>query len=161
MWAEGRRERRKKKRKEGSCRKEGIREGGKEDGREVISYPTVCVCVCVHAHAHAKVNCVQLFAIQWTVANQVPLSMGSPRQEYRNGLPLPTPRDLPNPGMKPSPLASRALAGRFFTTSATWEASYLSQCQLKCFRPVRLHIDGLTYWFICSFCQSLSYSLTV
>ena len=58
MWVEGRRERRKKKCKEGSCRKEGIKEGGKEDGREVISYPSVCVCVCMHMHAHAKVNCV-------------------------------------------------------------------------------------------------------
>ena len=37
-------------------------------------------------------------------------------------LPFPTPRDLPDPGMEPSSLASPALAGRFFTTSANWEA---------------------------------------
>ena len=30
--------------------------------------------------------------------------------------------DLPDPGIKPVPLASPALAGGFFTTSATWEA---------------------------------------
>ena len=30
--------------------------------------------------------------------------------------------DLPDPGIKPGYLASPALAGRFFTTSATWEA---------------------------------------
>ena len=31
-------------------------------------------------------------------------------------------RDLPNPGIEPGSLASAALAGRFFTASATWEA---------------------------------------
>ena len=30
--------------------------------------------------------------------------------------------DLPNSGIKPESLASLVLAGRFFTTSATWEA---------------------------------------
>ena len=39
-----------------------------------------------------------------------------------NGLSCPPPGDLPNPGMEPAPLMSPALAGRFFTTSATWEA---------------------------------------
>ena len=32
------------------------------------------------------------------------------------------PGNLPNPGIEPVPLASPALAGRFFTTSATWES---------------------------------------
>ena len=32
------------------------------------------------------------------------------------------PGDLPDPGIKPTPLKSPALAGGFFTTSATWEA---------------------------------------
>ena len=31
-------------------------------------------------------------------------------------------RDLPDPGIKPMSPMSPALAGRFFTTSATWEA---------------------------------------
>ena len=34
----------------------------------------------------------------------------------------PPPRDLPDPGIKPASLTSPALAGGFFTTSATWEA---------------------------------------
>ena len=34
----------------------------------------------------------------------------------------PPPGDLPNPGIKPATLMSPALAGQFFTTSATWEA---------------------------------------
>ena len=34
----------------------------------------------------------------------------------------PPPRDLPDPGIEPASLTSPALAGGFFTTSATWEA---------------------------------------
>ena len=44
------------------------------------------------------------------------------RQEYWSGMPFPTSGDLPNPGIEPVSLASPALAGRFFTTSSTWEA---------------------------------------
>ena len=110
-----------------------------------------------------------------TVAHQAPLSMGFSRQQYWSGLPLPSPEDLPNTGIKPSSpslqadslpseppekslpswgatttrkvksqgsdsrysppgdlpnpgiepmsLLSPALAGRFFTTSTTWEAN--------------------------------------
>ena len=39
--------------------------------------------------------------------------MGFPRQEYWNGLPFPSPGDLPNPGNEP---LSPVLAGGFFTT---------------------------------------------
>ena len=35
-------------------------------------------------------------------AHEDPLSMGFPRQEYRSGLPLPSSRDLPDPGIKPT-----------------------------------------------------------
>ena len=47
--------------------------------------------------------------------------MGFSRQEYWSGLPCPPPRDRHNPGIEPLSLVSPALAGRFFTTSATWE----------------------------------------
>ena len=57
-----------------------------------------------------------------TVAHQAPLSIGFSRQEYWSGLPCPPPGDLPNPGIKPASLISPVLAGRFFTTSAIWEA---------------------------------------
>ena len=40
-------------------------------------------------------------AIPWTIAHQIPLSMGFPRQEYWSGLPFPSPGDLPNPGLEP------------------------------------------------------------
>ena len=38
------------------------------------------------------------------------------------GYHFPTPGDLPDPEIKPMSLMSPALAGGFFTTSATWEA---------------------------------------
>ena len=60
--------------------------------------------------------------VPWTVAHQAPLSTGFSRQEYWSGLPFPPPGALPNPGIEPGSLESPALAGEFFTTSATWEA---------------------------------------
>ena len=40
-------------------------------------------------------------ATPWTVAYQAPPSMGFSRQEYWNGVPFPSPEDLPNPGIEP------------------------------------------------------------
>ena len=74
---------------------------------------------------------VQLFVILWTAALQAPLSMGFSRQEYWSGLPFPPPGDRPDPGIEPTSLMSPALAGRFFTTSTTWEASLFSSVQFS------------------------------
>ena len=74
---------------------------------------------------------VQLFATPWTLAHQATLSMGFSRQEYWNGLPFPPPGALPDSGIKPTSFMSPALAGRFFTTSTTWEACYLAISQYK------------------------------
>ena len=41
-------------------------------------------------------------------ACKAPLSMGFPRQEYWNGLPFPTPGDLPEPGVEPKSLELQA-----------------------------------------------------
>ena len=41
---------------------------------------------------------------------------------YWSDLPYPPPGDLPDLGIEPTSLRSPALTGRFFTTSATWEA---------------------------------------
>ena len=38
----------------------------------------------------------------WTVACQAPLPMEFPRQEYWSGLLVPSPGDLPDPGMEPT-----------------------------------------------------------
>ena len=56
---------------------------------------------------------VQLFATPWTVAYQAPPSMGFSRQEYWSGLPLPSPGDLPDPGIEPR---SPALQADAFTS---------------------------------------------
>ena len=61
-------------------------------------------------------NRIQLSEVLWTVACQALLSMGFSRQEYWSGLPLPTPEDIPDPGIKPTSPATPALEGGFFTT---------------------------------------------
>ena len=61
-----------------------------------------------------------------TVAHQVPLSMGFPRQGYWSGLPFPSPGNLPDPGIEPM---SPAVADGFFYPWATWEAQkHLPYC---------------------------------
>ena len=44
---------------------------------------------------------VRLFVTPWTVAHQAPPSMEFSKQEYWSGLPFPSPRDHPNPGIEP------------------------------------------------------------
>ena len=58
---------------------------------------------------------VQLFAIPWTIARKVSLSLRFPRQEYWSRLPFPSPGDLLDSGIKPASPASSPLAGGFFT----------------------------------------------
>ena len=62
-------------------------------------------------------------------------SSSSSRQEYCSGLPCPPPGGLPDPGIKPRSLTSPALAGAFFTTSATREAP--SSCCCCCFNAFK------------------------
>ena len=64
-------------------------------------------------------SCVWLFATLWTIAYQPPC-LGFSRQEYWNGLPCPSPVDLPDPGIEPASLRSPALTDGFFTTGTTW-----------------------------------------
>ena len=61
-----------------------------------------CVCVCAFSD-------VCLFAAPWTVALPAPLSMEFSRQEYQNGLPFPTPEDLPDPGIEPVSYIDRCI----------------------------------------------------
>ena len=55
-----------------------------------------------------------------------PLSVGFSKQEYWRGLLCPSPEDLPDPGIEPMSLMHPALAGKFSTTSSTWEARSLN-----------------------------------
>ena len=48
----------------------------------------------------------------WNVACQASLSLGFSKQEHWSGLPVPPPRDLPDPGMEPMSVMSPALVGR-------------------------------------------------
>ena len=81
-----------------------------------------CACCCMPVCVLSRFSPVRLFATLWTAARQAPLSMGFSRQEHWSGLSCPPPEGLPDPGIKPTSLRSPALAGGFFTTSATWEA---------------------------------------
>ena len=65
---------------------------------------------------------VQLFMTLWTVAHQAPLSLGFSRQGYWSEFLCSPSGDLLDPGTEPMSLRSPELAGRFFTTSITWEA---------------------------------------
>ena len=107
----------------------------------LTSYQIYVLCFC---------SAMSLFVTPWTVTCKAPLSMGFSRQEYRNGLPCPSPGDLPNPGMEPVSVKSPALASRFFTTSTTWEACiYLGPIEisdLSGFPQIWLSVFLLVMW---------------
>ena len=69
--------------------------------------------------------CVLIFATLWTVAFQVPLSMGFSRQEHWSGVPFPSLGEIPDPGIKPESLTSPALADSFFTSQEDGECVLL------------------------------------
>ena len=62
-----------------------------------------------HTHTHTHTH-IYLIYTPWTVAHQVPLSMGCSQQEYWSRLPFPPPEDLPDQGIKPrSPVLQEIL----------------------------------------------------
>ena len=86
----------------------------------------------------------------WTVAHQTSLSMAFSRKEYWSGLLFPSPGDLPDQGIEPTPLMSHALADKFFIMSTAWEARSpslftFSKCNYRC------HFCSHTITFIVSF----------
>ena len=60
-------------------------------------------CCCLVAKSE-----VWLFVTPWTVDHQALLSVGFPRLKYWNGLPFPSPRELPNPEIESPPPALQA-----------------------------------------------------
>ena len=58
-----------------------------------------------------SLSCAQFFLTAWTAVHQTPLFMELSRHGYWRGLPIPSPGDLPDPGIKPG---LPALQGRFF-----------------------------------------------
>ena len=92
-----------------------------------MSIPLPTSNLCARVHAQLLQLCPTLYdpmnpqtarLLPW-----IPESMGFSRKEYQSGLPRPPPGDLPKPGIKPMSLMSPELAGGFFTTSPTWEAT--------------------------------------
>ena len=94
----------------------------------------MCVCTCKVGFSR-----VQVFANLWTVCSPPGSSVHGILQartleslamfSSRGSSP---PGDLPNPGIKPSSLMYPELAGRFFSTSTTWEASYSLYIKILC-----------------------------
>ena len=76
-------------------------------------------------------------AIPGAAALQAPLSMGFFKQEYWNGLPCPSPGDLPDPGTEPASPVVPALAGRFLTTEPPG-------------KPIR-NTFATQIWFFCAY----------
>ena len=72
-----------------------------------------------------------ILATQWTITRQAPLPMGFLRQEYWNGMHFLLPGDLLNQGLNWWSLASPALAGGLFATSATWD-THMCVCVCVC-----------------------------
>ena len=76
----------------------------------------------MHVCLTQSLNCVQLFATSWTVASQVPLSVGFYKQEYWSGLSFPSLGELPNPGIEP---VYPTLTGGFSTTAPPEKSIYV------------------------------------
>ena len=105
--------------------------------------------------------CSQLFVASGTVANQTPLSMGFPRQEYLRGFPFPPPGDLPDPEFELLSLATgrRTLLHHLGSPDLTacykrtsWPSQVSIGFVLFCFFPhPTLHVSssyGKWIWYI-------------
>ena len=87
--------------------------------QQVATGPFGLLCMCVKSLLSCLILCDLMgYSLQ-------PRSMGFSRQEYWSGLPCPPLGDLPDPGIEPVSITSPALAGRLFTTRATWEAHWV------------------------------------
>ena len=65
------------------------------------------------------------FVTPWTIADQAPLSMGFPMQEYWSGLSFPSLGDLPSPGIE---LASPVLQMGSLSLEPSGKASLHGRC---------------------------------
>ena len=82
----------------------------------ISSNPQLSVCLL------SCFSCVRLFGTLWTVAHQVPLSVGFFRWEYGVGCHFLLQGIFPTQGPNPQSLMSPALEGRFCNASAAWES---------------------------------------
>ena len=97
-------------------------------------------CMCTSVHAYSRPSLLD------SVSCSPPVS--SVHGIYWSGLPFPSPGYLPDLGIKPASLTSPALAGRFFTTSATSEAPTPWNC-MDCVAhqaPLSMEFSRQEYW---------------
>ena len=73
---------------------------GKKYIKAVYCYPAYLTYMHSGGGAGLVTKSCPTLATPWTVAHQAPLSMGFSRQEYRGGMPFPSPRDRPDPGIE-------------------------------------------------------------
>ena len=98
--------------------------------------------VIIHTCMLSRFSHIQLCVNLWTVACQVPLSMGFSRQENWSGMPCPTPGELSGPEIELASFTSPTLACGFFTTSATWEASHQRNADQNKSEVSFIHYNG-------------------
>ena len=89
------------------------------------------------------------------------LCLAFSRQEHWSGLPFPSPRNLPNPGIKPTSLVTDSCIGQCILYDyATWEALegdvthiVATWCRVKKHGPFTKEPEGALYyfWYICIF----------
>ena len=95
-------------------------------------------------------SCIQLFVTPWATACRAPLSIEFSRQEYWSELPVPSPADLPDPGIEPMSLASPALAGGFFTVEPPGKPIDQYQNQASDIGTIhRAYSDFISFTCIC------------
>ena len=84
---------------------------------------------------------------------QAPLSMGFSRQEYWSGLPLPSPGDLPDPGIEPgSPALQVSYINQLYKHKLLriYESRILEPCLLDyIFFLLHMSKDYFFFYFIC------------
>ena len=86
----------------------------------------------MHVFVLSECSHVGLFATPRTVACQASLAMGFSRQEYRSGLPFPSPGDLPDPGIEPTSPAFQADA---LTSEPPGKPQQASKIRVQGLRP--------------------------
>ena len=112
-----------------------------------LLYTLVFVRLPNHACVLSHFSLVQLFVTPWTVTHQAPLSMGILQARILEWVAMPSSRGSSQPrdwtSISSISCIGDALAGGFFTTSATWEA-------LIAHRWVGLNLSSLFFhWSMC------------
>ena len=108
---------------------------------------------------------VQLFVTSWTVASQVPLSMGFSRQDYWSELPFSSPGNLPDPGiisMAPT-LQADSLPLSHWRSPQFGIVLYYWTCTYQCPRNVILWYPSFSFgmFWIGSDVSSVQFSRSV